>query len=126
MKNRWLELAGDKNHKKKVNGWLTSVWLGHDPNELGYALYDLINLIYSKYSMDFVSGYDKEDIVQECVLNLLKHFNEESSDDDLFLTLCNIVVETMNDLTSGLSLDDKELDNLLEGFHENLKKSGKL
>jgi len=44
----------------------------------------------------------------------------------LFLTLCNIVVETMNDLTSGLSLDDKELDNLLEGFHENLKKSGKL
>jgi len=130
MKNVWIELSHKKNPKHHVSKWLESSL--DDNNELAYALYNIIETVYTFYGIG-VGGatllIDKDDAVQECVLAMLKYLDVDDPNNrlfSLFHTMTTIVVKELNDLSTGLNTQPEDISKMERQFYNTLKLDKKL
>lgn len=132
MKNVWVQLSQKRNPKNHINAWLESVIASADADELAYALYSIVNVTCKFYGITdgtVTLLADKDDVVQECVLVMLKFLDNDDPKTrviSIFAALLCIAVKELNDFSIGFTVQDNDYDKIIKLFYRQLRKDKKV
>jgi len=129
MKNKWLQRIESVDYFGEISDWLDDIIASKNSTELGYALYIFSKFYYTQYQHEFLPLADEEDIIQECVVDLLDYldtYNPLTAQADLYVIFFGIVTRTICNFSNGFQAFTSGADKLAKKIYDKLKKDGKI
>ncbi len=131
MKNIWIDLARESNHRKTVNRWLRTVIVGglrgqarKENLRLAKAMYAMAEVVFNRFKVLLAKDrhYDEADVMQECVLAQIKRLDGAEMNEDPFGYFYRIVKTCLQSLhDTKIQTSSKDYNLILNKFKEKIK-----